>query len=165
MSTLTERGAGEPTSTIGLVAHPRKSVLDSVRVITTFARTHRTAVIARAADAERVGSGVTLFGAKEFVDRVDAIVSLGGDGTMLGAMRLVVDRGVPVLGVNHGNVGFLVEVAPAELEAALTRLVEGRFDGLQLCGRRAGRLTVFAVRGAHPGGADVGHQPVGCPRR
>jgi NAD kinase len=49
-----------------------------------------------------------------FVAEVDAIVSLGGDGTMLGAMRLAVDRPVPVLGVNYGNVGFLVEIVPAD---------------------------------------------------
>jgi NAD+ kinase len=65
--------------------------------------------------------------AAEFADRVDALVALGGDGTMLGAMRLVVGRPVPVLGVNYGNVGFLVEVDPAELAAALDRLMEGRF--------------------------------------
>ena len=55
------------------------------------------------------------------------IVALGGDGTMLGAMRLVVDRPVPVLGVNHGNLGFLVEVTPARLPAALARLATGDF--------------------------------------
>jgi NAD+ kinase len=42
-------------------------------------------------------------------------------------MRLVVDRPVPVLGVNHGNLGFLVEVTPAGLGAALERLVAGDF--------------------------------------
>ncbi len=41
---------------------------------------------------------------------------------MLGAMRLVVGRPTPVLGVNHGNLGFLVEVSPAELPVALDRL-------------------------------------------
>ncbi len=50
------------------------------------------------------------------------VVSLGGDGTMLGALRLVARRPVPVLGVNLGNVGFLVEVEPDELPDALDRL-------------------------------------------
>jgi NAD+ kinase len=52
---------------------------------------------------------------------------LGGDGTMLGAMRLVINRPVPVLGVNHGNLGFLVEVTPAGLPSALERLAAGDF--------------------------------------
>ena len=127
MATGTERGAGERPYTIGLVVHPTRSVLDSIRVITAFGAAHHAAVIARVADADRVGSDVTLVDAEEFVDRADAVVSLGGNGTMLGAMRLVVDRGVPVLGVNHGRLGFLVEIAPAELEAALVRVVDGTF--------------------------------------
>lgn len=125
--TFDDQPAVPVVHTIGLVVHPGKSVLDSVRVITTSAARHRAAVIARTADAGRVGGDVTLVDPEQFVDRVDAIVSLGGNGTMLGAMRLVVDRPVPVLGVNHGNLGFLVEIAPAQLETALARIVEGAY--------------------------------------
>ncbi|GFJ83359.1 NAD(+)/NADH kinase [Phytohabitans houttuyneae] len=65
--------------------------------------------------------------ADAFVDMVDAVVSLGGDGTMLGAMRLLVGRRIPILGVNHGDLGFLVEVPPAGLPAALDRMVAGDY--------------------------------------
>jgi NAD+ kinase len=58
----------------------------------------------------------------ELAAQADAVVSVGGDGTMLGALRLVARRPVPVLGVNLGNVGFLVEVHPVELPEALDRL-------------------------------------------
>ncbi len=58
----------------------------------------------------------------ELAAQADAVVSLGGDGTMLGALRLVARRPVPVLGVNLGNLGFLVEVQPDELTGALDRL-------------------------------------------
>jgi NAD+ kinase len=64
----------------------------------------------------------------EFADVAEFVFSLGGDGTMLGAMRLVAGRPTPVLGVNHGNVGFLIEVSPAQLPAALTRLMTGDFS-------------------------------------
>ena len=47
---------------------------------------------------------------------------------MLGAMRLMVERPVPVLGVNHGNLGFLVEVTPNDLPSALQRLTAGNFS-------------------------------------
>lgn len=63
----------------------------------------------------------------EFVAVVNGLIALGGDGTMLGAMRLVTERPVPVLGVNHGNLGFLVEVSPSQLEASLAQLVAGDF--------------------------------------
>jgi NAD+ kinase len=61
------------------------------------------------------------------VARVGGVVALGGDGTMLGAMRLVIDRPVPVLGVNHGNLGFLVEATPLTLAPALAQLSTGDF--------------------------------------
>ena len=73
-------------------------------------------------DRHRVPAAVDVVPDARFVDEVDGVIALGGDGTMLGAMRLVIDRPVPVLGVNHGNLGFLVEVRPAELPSALSRL-------------------------------------------
>jgi NAD+ kinase len=111
-------------ATVGLVVHPYRAVQDSVRLIADDAQRHGVSVIARDVDAERVGPRVEALATADFVDRVDALVSLGGDGTMLGAMRLVAGRGVPVLGVNHGHLGFLVEVEPAELPDALQRLRE-----------------------------------------
>ncbi len=46
-------------------------------------------------------------------------MSIGGDGTMLRATRLSVDSGVPLLGINAGHLGYLTEVDPEQLEAAL----------------------------------------------
>jgi NAD+ kinase len=112
---------------IGLVVHPSKPVGESVRLLTEFAGQQRLTLVARERDAERVGADVALVPEDTFADRVDALVALGGDGTMLGAMRLVVGRPVPVLGVNYGNVGFLVEVTPDELPDALNRLMDGRY--------------------------------------
>src|SRR4051812_50082245 len=54
------------------------------------------------------------------------MIALGGDGTLLGAMRLVADRPVPVLGVNFGRLGFLAEVERSELAGALEAVAEGR---------------------------------------
>jgi NAD+ kinase len=74
-----------------------------------------------------VSADVDIVSDTEFGEQVDGIVALGGDGTMLGAMRLVIDRPVPVLGVNHGNLGFLVEVTPPTLAPALAQLATGDF--------------------------------------
>jgi NAD+ kinase len=112
--------------TIGLVVHPSNPVLESVESITDFARERGFRVVARRADAH-AGPGVDTVSPEEFVDGTDVVISLGGDGTMLGAMRLLVDRPTPVLGVNHGNLGFLVEVQPADLRVALDRIVGGEY--------------------------------------
>jgi NAD+ kinase len=114
-------------ATVGVAVHPTKDVTGSLATLRDWADRHAVEVVARRADAARVPAGVTVLAEADFLARVDAVVSLGGDGTMLGAMRLLIGRPVPVLGVNHGNVGFLVEVSPAELGPALDRLAEHRF--------------------------------------
>jgi NAD+ kinase len=108
--------------TVGLVPHPTKPVLESIEVLLAWKKTADTHLIALTEDESRVGPGIELVDETAFVESVDAVVSLGGDGTMLGAMRLVAPRPVPVLGVNYGNVGFLVEIEPSELAAALESL-------------------------------------------
>jgi NAD+ kinase len=82
----------------------------------------------RAEDAGRVPDGVRPIPESEVAATVDALVALGGDGTMLGALRLAAGRPVPVLGVNLGHLGFLVEVEPSELDGALDRLEAGEFE-------------------------------------
>jgi NAD+ kinase len=58
-------------------------------------------------------------------DGCDLAVSLGGDGTMLRTVDLVAAKGVPVLGVNVGQLGYLTEVEPADLFTALERVFRG----------------------------------------
>jgi NAD+ kinase len=112
---------------LGLVLHPHRDPTAVVGTLTTWARSHGKQVIVDARDAARVPDDVEPVSAAELADSAEALISLGGDGTMLGALRLVAQRPVPVLGVNLGNLGFLVEVEPNELDAALDRLDTGNY--------------------------------------
>ena len=58
---------------------------------------------------------------------VDALLTLGGDGTLLRAARLVAERAVPILGVNLGRLGFLTCCPVSQLEEALRRLASGDY--------------------------------------
>jgi len=58
---------------------------------------------------------------------LDAVVTLGGDGTIVRCVRVLAPLGVPLLGVNLGKLGFLTEVEPPDLEAALGRLLAGDY--------------------------------------
>ena len=57
----------------------------------------------------------------------DLAIAVGGDGTMLGAVRTAAPHRVPVLGVNAGALGFLTELSPEELPAFLPRIVAGDY--------------------------------------
>src|SRR4051812_20207603 len=112
---------------LGLVLHPSNDPMPVAERLTSWARSHGKQVIADVRDAGRLPDGVEPVSEAQLADEADALVSLGGDGTLLGALRLVAERPVPILGVNLGNLGFLVEIEPPELDAALDRLEAGDY--------------------------------------
>src|SRR3954452_7123037 len=77
---------------------------------------------------------------------VDLAVVLGGDGTMLRAARLVADHGRPVLGINLGQLGFLVSFAPADARLA----IEAAISGLLPLAERMRLQVTFVRAGAEP---------------
>jgi NAD+ kinase len=70
-------------------------------------------------------------------ERPDLCLVLGGDGTILNALRLYEGTGVPVFGVNFGTVGFLAAVEREELADGLARAFSGDFDVMTLPGLQA----------------------------
>jgi NAD+ kinase len=75
-----------------------------------------------AADIERVDDG----------ERPDVCIVLGGDGSILYALRRFAGTGVPVFGINFGTVGFLAAVEREELESGLQRAFTGDFEAMDL---------------------------------
>src|SRR3954464_14826248 len=112
---------------MGLVLHPRRDCSPAIGQVAAWTSTHGVQLIAAADDVARLGvPGVTAVSVEELATTSDALIALGGDGTLLGAMRLVAARPVPVLGVNFGRLGFLAEGGGPELDAALAAMAEGR---------------------------------------
>jgi NAD+ kinase len=64
----------------------------------------------------------------EVAARSDALVVLGGDGTLLGVSHALDRRSVPLLGVNFGSLGFLTEIALPELYATLEGVLDGKYE-------------------------------------
>lgn len=58
---------------------------------------------------------------------VDFFMSIGGDGTFLEAITYVRDSGIPMVGINSGRLGFLADIAQAELEFSIEQLFAGKF--------------------------------------
>ncbi|MCS6291818.1 MAG: NAD(+)/NADH kinase [Nitrospira sp.] len=63
----------------------------------------------------------------QLASQADVLLVLGGDGTMLNAARLAGERGIPILGVNMGGLGFLTEVRLENLYPSLDRVFANDF--------------------------------------
>jgi NAD+ kinase len=103
---------------VGLVPHPHREA---------------AAELARYATARLAGVGIDVRSPGDPAAELDpagldVVISLGGDGTMLRAVDLAYEAGVPVLGVNVGQMGYLTEVEPEDFDAALDRLVAGDYE-------------------------------------
>lgn len=61
--------------------------------------------------------------ADDLDEDIDCIISLGGDGTLLDTVTFVRDKGIPVLGINYGRLGFLASIGKDELRTAVNALV------------------------------------------
>jgi NAD+ kinase len=63
-------------------------------------------------------------GAADLDEQIDALISLGGDGTLLDTVCLVRDKQIPVLGINYGRLGFLASLGKETIEEAVKALQE-----------------------------------------
>jgi NAD+ kinase len=107
---------------------------DPVRKLGVLTTHGRPDVVAEA--RRRLEEGAAAAGA-EVVDppegALDLLVVLGGDGTMLRALRSTLGTGTPVFGINFGRVGFLTTAEGGDLDSALGRALAGEFRVVDLC--------------------------------
>jgi NAD+ kinase len=101
----------------------------------------RAQAYARAAGVEVVGS---------CADDPDLVIGLGGDGTMLRALRATLGSRTPVFGVNYGRVGFLTSAEGDQLEQALERVFAGDYRVVELS-----TLAAKGENGSHAAVNDV----------
>ncbi len=65
---------------------------------------------------------------EELGKTVDLLIVLGGDGTLLNTARSTADADTPILGINRGRLGFLVDISPADIEQHLNDVLDGHFQ-------------------------------------
>ena len=110
-------------------------------VLANCGKPHSAAALKRLAEKAR-RSGVTLVTCdqtgellpeatvltpEELGSHIDAMMALGGDGTMLHAVRVLNGADAPVVGVNLGSLGFMTSVTEEDLERAVDTLVSGQY--------------------------------------
>ncbi|CAG2152474.1 putative inorganic polyphosphate/ATP-NAD kinase [compost metagenome] len=73
-------------------------------------------------------SGYPVFSADEIGREADVAVVLGGDGTLLGLARQLAGLDVPLIGVNHGRLGFMTDIPLEDVTRALPEMLAGRYE-------------------------------------
>jgi NAD+ kinase len=142
-------------NTIGILARPDlKEASAAIAELVTWLKARGVRACLEEATAALAGPGKTegclVAAGRGVAGLADALVVLGGDGTLLAASRLL-EKPIPVLGVNFGSLGFLTEITLAELYPTLAGVLEGRYQHEE---RRLLRSTVHR-RGRPDVSADV----------
>ncbi len=106
---------------VALIVHPTRPIAGALAALNGWAAERGVAVVQianRGETRQRVAEAAE-------VERGDLVVALGGDGTMLSALRMASPAGAPVLGVACGSLGVLSSVTPGETAGALERAWNG----------------------------------------
>jgi NAD+ kinase len=112
----------------GLVLHPQRDSADAVAAVLGWAAKRDIEILGIEGEIVRLNCAAIPVTPEELGRRADLVVSLGGDGTMLRAMRIADGQRAPVLGVNLGKLGFLAEVDVPDLSDALTAIDDHEFS-------------------------------------
>jgi NAD+ kinase len=134
---------------VGLVAKPDAPEAQRVvrQLVEWLGARGLTVVLEKETAALAPSASVTSAGKSDLPGQVDALIVLGGDGTLLSMARAVGDLGVPILGVNLGGLGFLTATTLEEMLPALEALLAG---GMAVEERMM--LAARVVRGGQPTG-------------
>jgi NAD+ kinase len=118
---------------IALATHQRvDDTREAVAKLVDAVRAAGGQVVVSQDEADKLGVDGCTVVADPAADAVDAVAVLGGDGTMLTALREFAGTGAPVFTFNFGAVGFLATIEPDEVDDGIRRLVEGDFVTLEL---------------------------------
>ena len=111
--------------TIGILIKPSApNMRQRVEQVQDWLRIHQKTVLL---DTEDMPPSSSCPERQRIAKQADLLIVLGGDGTMLSGARLVEHRGIPILGVNMGGLGFLTEVNFDDLPKALEKIFSGEF--------------------------------------
>jgi NAD+ kinase len=119
----------KPIQIIGLVAYKEKSQVNpAINLIVQWAERHPDIKIILHKNLENFASKLLKVRADNYLrKKADLLLSLGGDGTLLSAARLISGTDVPILGVNLGRMGFLSDVALDKLNVILDQILKGEY--------------------------------------
>ena len=70
---------------------------------------------------------ISIVDLEDLFQQCDILIALGGDGTLLNAARSIANKDIPLIGINLGHLGFLVEITPQKMEYHLDNILNNRY--------------------------------------
>ena len=117
-----------PFETIGILGKPSDpSIATTLAVLYGYLKQHYAVIIARDSIGYIDDKSAVSCASEQLGQRCDLVIAVGGDGTFLSAVRVTADYNVPVIGINLGRLGFLVDISPSELPDKLHRMLQGHY--------------------------------------
>jgi len=117
---------------IGLHLHPEYETLcEALQKIVKFLINKNQHVImpeSASGYSGKFSKSIEFLPSEEIPEKIDAMFSIGGDGTFLGASRLMAETGKPVLGIHLGGLGFLADVSMENYRERLAAFLEGDYS-------------------------------------
>jgi NAD+ kinase len=121
--------------TAALITHSHPpAATEAVEIAVEVAREAGWRLVATADELDKHGAAAEGLEVVEETGRPDICLVLGGDGSILHALRRFAHTGVPVFGVNFGTVGFLAAVDRGEAAAGIRRALDGEIETVDLPG-------------------------------
>ena len=147
---------------IGLLSSiDAEEVKQSIQKLESFLQAQGRDVVYEQKTAELVGWKVEKsLEIHEFLESIDLVVVIGGDGSILSACRKIASSNVPLLGINLGRLGFLTDITPDEIELRVAPVLAGEFKQTERTmlstsitrnGREIGAGTALNDVVLHPG--------------
>ena len=119
--------SGQTFKTIGVMSRPRRTNLSAVvPQLFQWLESHGLEVLYDEETASALPNATKALPRDQVAAKSDLLLVLGGDGTLLAAARVAAPRGIPILPVNMGSLGFLTSFTVAELYPALEAALGGR---------------------------------------
>ena len=112
---------------VGRFADPRVAE-SAAALLSHLARRGVQVLVSEDAELDPSARGVTRMPERQFGERADLVIAVGGDGTMLYAAGLVARHGVPLIGVNRGRLGFLTDVMPQDMLPSVDAALAGELE-------------------------------------
>ncbi len=119
-----------PFKTIGIIGKPSDpSIAKTLTVLHTFLKQHDYRVIVAENSAHFIDNpSVKSCAINTMGQHCDLVIAVGGDGTFLAAARAIVEYDIPLIGINLGRLGFLVDISPNELSDKLLHILHGHYS-------------------------------------